>query len=628
MLPSASLLLPPSDPCVAGEVLALLHQLGWDGCLTKLLDRISNAEPGRPRGLLQLYTGWLAAERGGQGCAGELFEAAAALPELEAWAVVGLAFVALGESDFTKAHALLDRAASRTHSEDIILKAAMAHCRGAVLNRQGLYTEALDHLYRALEDFGPDHFGAGRVLDTLGTVYAASQNDFSSAQLFYNRALDLKKRHDDLPGQAVTHGQLGRLYLDWDELDLAEAHFCKDLDLCHRIGDPRGAAIIYSERARVLLRRGKPRPALALLQVSISKSQQGGWTMEEATARTILANALLALELLDEATVEARAAEQLSQRRSQHEAPWAARRVLALIAAKRGNFDEAEQVLANAIAYLDATGKTARAARYWLDLGRVRAARPGQPAILVTEALQAALVCAERSRRDRLLAEIERELELSDEAVYYRRLYQRARGAIREVTTSLREGTGEKATMMFLDLQGFSAYALRVDASLVLLTLNQIFAEVSRVLEQQEIVVNQYLGDGFMALVRGRDHAQRAIAGALDVLRALKAFNRPRRVLGEPLLLARIGVATGDVCFGNVGTHHKVDFTAVGPTTNLAARLQAEADAGEAVCVSEETYRSVEDVVQVKDPVGRLLSLKNMGEKRAWDVLALRRRAT
>ena len=83
-----------------------------------------------------------------------------------------------------------------------------------------------------------------------------------------------------------------------------------------------------------------------------------------------------------------------------------------------------------------------------------------------------------------------------------------------------------------------------------MLTLNQIMAELAVALEQHEVAVNQYLGDGFMALVRGADRAQRAVVAALDLVQVLKAFNRPRQVLEVPLLRARIGISTGGIVFG------------------------------------------------------------------------------
>src|SRR5262249_56016141 len=85
--------------------------------------------------------------------------------------------------------------------------------------------------------------------------------------------------------------------------------------------------------------------------------------------------------------------------------------------------------------------------------------------------------------------------------------------------------------------------------------------------------VRSYLGGGFMALVRGTGHAWRAVDAALELMAVLEEFNRPRAVLGLQQLPARIAVASGPACLGNVGTYQKMDFTAVGNAVNLASRL-------------------------------------------------------
>lgn len=616
--------LPQTDPGVVEEVLVLMRERGWEEGMAQLRALIKSAPDDRQRGILQLYAGWLAAERGLEAEGAKQFAAAAAAaPDLQAWALVGQAFLALKAQEFPRVFSLLDAADGRRRLEDKVLRASLSHCRGAALNRQGHHDRALDQLFGALEDFGPDHFGTGRVLDTLGEVYYASQDDYAGALLFCQRSLAAKARHDDQAGLALTHGQIGRLHLDWGELDLAEEHFRRDQEICRAIGDWRGDAQIMNQRAQVLLARGKPAPALPLLDATVERCEAERWTATEAFARKDRARALLDLKRAPEAETEARRAEELFAGIPITDGVWYARRVLALVHAGREELDQAERLIGQAAAYFAGARQRAEAARCWLELAGVSMRRPGASA-LVSEALQTALEHAEESLRDKLVAEVQQRLEEVDEAALHRRLYRRVRGRIPEETSSLRQGSGETATMMFFDLRNFSGYSLAEDASQVLLTLNQVFARVGRVLWRHEIIVNQYLGDGFMALVRGRDHARRAVRGGLDVLVALRAFNRPRKVLGLPLLEARVGLATGDVCFGNVGTHRKVDFTAVGPTTNLASRLQGEAIAGEAVCVPWARYKAVKDEVEVKDAEGRMAKPKNMEDTRVWDIVGWR----
>jgi class 3 adenylate cyclase len=113
------------------------------------------------------------------------------------------------------------------------------------------------------------------------------------------------------------------------------------------------------------------------------------------------------------------------------------------------------------------------------------------------------------------------------------------------------------------------------------------------------------------------------VAAALELLRTLDRFNGPRVMVGQAPLRARVGVSTGEVFVGNVGTYQKMDFTAVGTTVNLAARLQAEAEAG-TPCISETTYENVQSLVTCRVGNPRRVLLKGLGEHLVWDVVTLR----
>src|SRR5262252_7416441 len=112
---------------------------------------------------------------------------------------------------------------------------------------------------------------------------------------------------------------------------------------------------------------------------------------------------------------------------------------------------------------------------------------------------------------------------------------------------------------------------------------------IDAVLEKHDAHTTALLGGGFMALLRHTGHAERAVRAALELLQVVSEFNRPREVLGLRVLPAGIGIASGAVCLGNVGSYRKMDFTAVGMPVNLAARLVREADAT-MPCVSQETF--------------------------------------
>jgi adenylate cyclase len=154
-------------------------------------------------------------------------------------------------------------------------------------------------------------------------------------------------------------------------------------------------------------------------------------------------------------------------------------------------------------------------------------------------------------------------------------------------------------------------------------TLNQMLADLAVVLERYDAVVTAYLGDGFMALLSDMDHARRAVDAALDMEAALAMFNQPRRVLQLPLLAVRIGISIGEAVLGNVGMYQKMDFTAIGTTVNLAARLPPEAEPG-VLCINYTTYAHVQEAFCFCTATPRTVSLKGLGERQVWDVVGRR----
>lgn len=612
---------PPSDPRFADEVIALMHQWGWETGLAKLKQQIAATTDPKRRASLKFLLGWIAGERGAHAEALEHFQAAGQRPDLRGWALLGEAFLALRQKNLGLAHALLDQAAATAAPTDTVVRGTLAHCRGAVLHHQGRLDESLEQLFAALELFGLEHFGTGRTLDTLGMVYKA-RGDFLTARELFLRALKLKTSFDDDAGMAVSHGQLGRLFLDWGDLDRAEEHFRADLDIAQRICDLGGEAQMYNHLGQLLLARGQLDKAADYLDESIRlNKQQARRPVAEGYARKDRALAHLKLGELEEAQREAEAAQALFESVSFAEGQAHTARVHGMILCQKGRHSDAERLLQRSAGQFDEQKEPVEAARSLLELARVRRQRGARPGMIV-EVLQSALNRAEHCRRDTLIREIEEELFEVDEAELCRRVYRRARGrGIREDTISLRDGRGELASVLFFDLRNFTLYTRNEDPQLVIITLNQIFAELSAALDPHEVLVNQYLGDGFMALSRGPRHAQRAILGGLAMLAALETFNRPRRILGLPQLEARIGVASGAVVFGNVGTYRKIDFTAVGATTNLAARLQTEARPG-AICISHETYQLVKDSFNFAASSPRTASLKNFDEQTIWDAVS------
>jgi adenylate cyclase len=153
-------------------------------------------------------------------------------------------------------------------------------------------------------------------------------------------------------------------------------------------------------------------------------------------------------------------------------------------------------------------------------------------------------------------------------------------------------GFGElrEATVLFLDLEGFTTLSERLAPTDLVRTLNEFYAAVCEPIERHDGVINQFQGDAILATFNAPrlnpKHAANAIAAALEIQALLKT-----RTFGEGLTLrARIGINTGVVIHGLIGTPDRLGYTVIGDEVNIAARLEAlNKEYGTSIIVSEPT---------------------------------------
>lgn len=135
------------------------------------------------------------------------------------------------------------------------------------------------------------------------------------------------------------------------------------------------------------------------------------------------------------------------------------------------------------------------------------------------------------------------------------------------------------ATVLFSDIRGFTTLTEHSNPETLIAMLNRYFQAMSSVIIHNGGFVNKFGGDSLLAVFGTplnplSDHANHAVIAAREMVHALEAFNADQATRGEPVVRFGIGIATGPVVAGNVGSHERLEYTVIGDTVNLASRLQ------------------------------------------------------
>jgi class 3 adenylate cyclase len=179
-----------------------------------------------------------------------------------------------------------------------------------------------------------------------------------------------------------------------------------------------------------------------------------------------------------------------------------------------------------------------------------------------------------------------------------------------------RGGIEREVTILFADIRGFTHLSEGLKAHKVVALLNEIFQLVSDKILERGGTIDKFIGDSVMAYfgapVTQPDHALRALSAAIAIQQAVEARTRAIRQPGGAASEALpveigIGIHTGVVVVGNIGSDRRTDFTAVGDAVNVAHRLEKLARPGE-ILVSEAVQRVVRAAARLRFEGERQLS--------------------
>ena len=197
-------------------------------------------------------------------------------------------------------------------------------------------------------------------------------------------------------------------------------------------------------------------------------------------------------------------------------------------------------------------------------------------------------------------------------------------------------GEEVEATVLFADLEGFTSLSEGMPPHDLVLLLNAYFTPMTRIILAHQGTMDKYIGDAIMALwgapVHLPGHARLACEAALEMQAAMSSLQQEWQAQGWPPLKARLGIHSGPVIAGNIGSRELFNYTAIGDTVNLASRLEGVNKVyGTSILLSDSTCRQVKeamlvrevDLIQVKgreQPVAiyELLGRREQGIRPEW----------
>jgi class 3 adenylate cyclase len=163
-------------------------------------------------------------------------------------------------------------------------------------------------------------------------------------------------------------------------------------------------------------------------------------------------------------------------------------------------------------------------------------------------------------------------------------------------------GEKRKVTMMMTDLRGFTQLSERLDPEKVMALLNRYFDVMMRICKKYHGTINDIFGDAllvtFGAPQEMEDHAQAAVACAIEMQNAMKVVNEENVHRGLPKLDMGIGLNTADVVVGNIGTEERAKFGVVGSGVNMTSRIESYTVGGQ-ILISESVRQEAGEVLRI-----------------------------
>lgn len=165
-------------------------------------------------------------------------------------------------------------------------------------------------------------------------------------------------------------------------------------------------------------------------------------------------------------------------------------------------------------------------------------------------------------------------------------------------------GKRAEVTVLFADIRGFTSMSEKMTAEEVSVILNEYFTEIEPIITKYNGVINKFIGDAVMAIfgepIQDKDHAINAVKCANEMLEKVAKLRKKWLNEGKPKIEIGVGINTGEVFVGNIGSETRLEYTVIGDVVNLASRIESYNKVYKtSFLISSTTYQKVRNIADV-----------------------------
>ncbi len=477
---------------------------------------------------------------------------------------------------------------------------------GLVLSSKKYYYDAIRFYYKALkcaDQLGEENY-KGRIYDCLGRAFG-DKGLFKEAYQYYNLSLNNKESMNDLQGLAMTLGNKGRLHVNAGEYEKALDCFSQDLNISKQTKDTIGQVIMTSQIGEVLLRQGNVEEALRYYKDSLNLSEKNNNAYGIGFALIGLSNCYIDLNSYDdlENTLQ-RVYDEYHDRKGFEIIDALYHKVKGKYAEIRANFGDAEDEYIKCLNHLLENPVSIELGLIYERLAVINQKKGDEEKF--KEYIINAVKKFEETNSFAHLKRVLDRLKATDikEWLLYKFEGFLGRNVIQYILkTDTIEHTVKKvySTVLFSDIRDFTTFSEKISPEDLIETLNDYLSVMTNVILKYGGEIDKYIGDAIMAVYNSEDKQETAMSSLISawhMINELYLFNKTLIDKKKKPIRIGIGIHSGDVIAGTMGSSYRKNYTVIGDVVNTSSRIEGLTKKyGLSILLGEDTY----DLCQHRD---------------------------